>query len=132
MMQMNGNLTNTELPASAKFDMKNPVVFEALAVPVVVDVCAGDGDVVDIEGGTLGQTTHDRLSNSIVESSVALYDHIFIIVIDSHSKVTKIGVSSQSIDLLILVQRECGSLGRGRWLFYRCSFNIFKSITCIQ
>ena len=91
--------------------MKNPVVFEALVVPVEVDVCAKDGDVVDIEGGTLGQTTHDRLSNSIIKSSVALYVHIFIIVIDSYSKVGEVGVRAQRIDLLILVQRKCGSFG---------------------
>ena len=100
---MNGNLTNTELSASPKFDMKNPVVFEALVVPVEVNVCASDGDVVDIEGGSLGQPTYDWLSNTIIKCSVALYVHILIIVIDSHSKVCEVGVSSQSIDLFILV-----------------------------
>ena len=48
-MQMNGNLTNTELSASPKFHMKNPVVFEALVIPVEVNVCAHDGDVVDTD-----------------------------------------------------------------------------------
>ena len=49
---MDGNLSNTELATAPEFDMKDSVVLVALAVSVVIDVSAVDGDVVDVKDRT--------------------------------------------------------------------------------
>ena len=45
------------------------------------------GDIVDVETRILVKTTHDRLSNSVIECCGALDVHVLVTVIDSYIKI---------------------------------------------
>lgn len=63
---MNCHFSYAELTDTTNLYMQDPLVLIAITIPVIVDVVAEDGDVIDIESSIFGQTTHDRLGNSII------------------------------------------------------------------
>ena len=50
---MYGDFANVRLCATPEYDMKNPVIFIARGVSVVVDVVAVNGDIADRKYGPL-------------------------------------------------------------------------------
>ena len=51
MMKMDCDFSNLKLSATSNFDMQDPVILGAIAVSVIVDVVARDGNVFDIQCG---------------------------------------------------------------------------------
>ena len=83
--------------------MQNPIVLEAITVPVVVNMVTVNGDVVDVQGCPLGQAADDRLGYRVIESCGTLYIDIFVIIVDNYIIVRKASINFQTIDLLILI-----------------------------
>ena len=82
MVKMDCDLPNTELATPPNLDMKNSIVFIAFAVPIVIDVNAGYGDIAEVERCFHGQATHDRFGNLIVKGCRTVNVHILVTIID--------------------------------------------------
>ena len=102
-MEVYCHLPNAKLATASYSNMQHPIILEAITVSVVVNMVTVNGDVVDVQGGPLGQATDDRLGYCIIEGCGTLYIDIFVIIIDNYVKIRKTSINSQTIDLFILI-----------------------------
>ena len=87
VMEMYCYFPDTELAIPAKSNMENSIVFVTFSISVVVYVVTIYRDIVEVETRILVETTHDRLSNSVIECCGALDVHVLVTVIDSYIKI---------------------------------------------
>ena len=86
--------------------MENSVVFITLTVSVLVNMFTVQRDIVDVQGGALGETTNHRLSHSVIKARGAMDIDISITVIYFYLKIRSGSVNSEGLNLFVSIQSK--------------------------
>ena len=106
VVQMDRNFANFELSITTDIYMEDSVVLIASTISVVVDMLTIYRDIVNVQGGALGETTNHRLSHSVIKARGAMDIDISITVIYFYLKIRSGSVNSEGLDLFVSIQSK--------------------------
>ena len=105
VVQMDCNFANFELSTTDIY-MEDSVVLIASTISVVINMLTIYRDIVNVQGGALGETTNHRLSHSVIKARGAMDIDISITVIYFYLKIRSGSVNSEGLNLFVSIQSK--------------------------